>query len=415
VVIYTPTIEAGVSFDLERFDNIFGIVADNVASQRSYFQMMARVRKIKDDNINLFNMNGCKINNCYLENFDDYKAGLIETQDTNLTMRVETRGDRRVKVYGDKFDDVYCFNKVEQANTCKASFMLVFKKIALKKGFEFNLFEKADNAKKCLDVPDPAAALIKLLNTPLISYAENNNLLFKQKHGKLTGDEHLKIEKYMLKNDLKVDKLDANIIEAFHKKALVKNYTSLLSLENIKEMDINDKALAKKKTTIIKEFLKTIGFETISSKAKITNTTLNKILLEQVKQKAPLFSYENKNRILFTSQNKNLSSAKGILGYVNTILKNYSLKLSSKQERQGGKDKVNVYSLETLNGIQDVIKFRVASQINIKDDDNIILDEEGNIKDKNTPTWGHLINKEIIKNEDDEFIDTSHLDKNIEM
>jgi hypothetical protein len=62
-------------------------------------------------------------------------------------------------------------------------------------------------------------------------------------------------------------------------------------------MDINDKALAKQKTTIIKEFLKTIGFETVSSKAKISNTTLNKILLEQVKQKAPLFSYENKNRI----------------------------------------------------------------------------------------------------------------------
>ena len=53
VIIYTPTIEAGVSFDLERFDIIFGIITDGVASQRSYFQMMSRVRKIKDNNIYL--------------------------------------------------------------------------------------------------------------------------------------------------------------------------------------------------------------------------------------------------------------------------------------------------------------------------------------------------------------------------
>ena len=73
VIIFTPTIEAGVSFDKERYDAIFGIVSDSVASQRSYFQMMVQVRKIKDNAIYLGNFNNCKINNCIFETFDNYK------------------------------------------------------------------------------------------------------------------------------------------------------------------------------------------------------------------------------------------------------------------------------------------------------------------------------------------------------
>ena len=46
-IITTPTIEAGVSYDCERFHRIHGVIAENSCSQRSFFQMLARVRKIK--------------------------------------------------------------------------------------------------------------------------------------------------------------------------------------------------------------------------------------------------------------------------------------------------------------------------------------------------------------------------------
>ena len=153
VIIYTPTIEAGVSFDVERFDAIFGIIADNVASQRSYFQMMARVRKIKDDNIYLFNMNSCKINNCNLWKFEDYKQALVEIKDKNLKLTFEIKGNRVVKSYNDPYDNLFIFNKLEELNKSKFQFLTIFKKIALIKGFDFEIIEK-NSDEKCILKPD---------------------------------------------------------------------------------------------------------------------------------------------------------------------------------------------------------------------------------------------------------------------
>ena len=47
-LIYSPTIEAGVSFDHNNhFDKIYGILCNNTTSQRSYMQMLNRIRKVK--------------------------------------------------------------------------------------------------------------------------------------------------------------------------------------------------------------------------------------------------------------------------------------------------------------------------------------------------------------------------------
>jgi hypothetical protein len=135
VIIYTPTIEAGVSFDLERFHIIFGIIADGVASQRSYFQMLARVRKIKDNNIYLFNLNGCKLNNCKLETYSEYKEALIQQTDINIKISYENIDNEMQQVINnDPYDNLYCFNKVEEENKNKYVFLTLFNKIALKKG-----------------------------------------------------------------------------------------------------------------------------------------------------------------------------------------------------------------------------------------------------------------------------------------
>ena len=55
VVLYSPTIEAGVNFDLHHFDNIFGIFSTGSTSQRAFFQMLARIRKVNDNTITILN------------------------------------------------------------------------------------------------------------------------------------------------------------------------------------------------------------------------------------------------------------------------------------------------------------------------------------------------------------------------
>ena len=58
VLIYSPTIEAGVNFDKPHFNKIFGILSDMSTSQRSFIQMLNRVRKITDNEIILSNIDG---------------------------------------------------------------------------------------------------------------------------------------------------------------------------------------------------------------------------------------------------------------------------------------------------------------------------------------------------------------------
>ena len=415
VIIYTPTIEAGVSFDVERFDIIFGIIADNVASQRSYFQMMSRVRQFKDDNIYLLNMNSCKINNCCLESYESYKQGLLETKDIVLNISYKTIGDKIIKEYGDRFDNLYCFNKIEEINKRKNTFLLVFKKIALQKGFKFNIIEKEEEAEVCKDKPTAETTINKILETPDITVKEYRVLCEKQKRIGISEAEQYLICKIKLKQDLGVDILDYDIIHKFNKKGFIEHYLSLVDIENIdKDKEKNDRALAIRKIIIIKDFLERMGWDNILNENKIKTEDLNKLLMDDVKNNTAIFNNDKINKMLFTTQNKKLNTFKGILGYINTILKNYALKISLIQEREEGEaNKVNYYRLETLHGITDIIKLRYLKNKIFVDGDGLFMDHNGELHDTNFKTWGHL---KIIDNGDIfENIDNSDLDIGIDI
>ena len=391
VIIFTPTIEAGVSFDKERYDVIFGIISDGVASQRSYFQMMARVRKIKDNDIYLGNFNNCKINNCILETFDNYKAALRQQKDIKLkTCYKEIEGEMKEVFINDFYDDIYCYNKVEDENKAKYSFLLLFKKLALKKGFQFNIIEKLKNEIKSTK-PDGTIKRNLILNANEINDFQCKELLEKQNKNKVNMDENYKITKFMMKKELGADILDDEIIKTFSNKNYVNKFLSLIDIKNIShELDENKYHMFSRKAEIITTFLKRLGFDKIITNKMISSDDINNILTEEVQNKADIFN--NNNKILFKSQNKNLSSPKGIMGYLNCILKNYSLKISSKQVHDGAQQKmINYYKLDTLNGIQDIIKMKNKLFI---DTECNLLKADGEFINKTLKKWGHLVSNE---------------------
>jgi len=53
VVIYSPTIEAGVSFDCDHFDRLYGFMCKS-CTVSSFYQMLSRVRKFRCDDFYLF-------------------------------------------------------------------------------------------------------------------------------------------------------------------------------------------------------------------------------------------------------------------------------------------------------------------------------------------------------------------------
>ena len=54
VLIYSPTISAGVSFDKIHVDINFGAICSNSCSERDYHHMLIRVRKIDQKDVLVF-------------------------------------------------------------------------------------------------------------------------------------------------------------------------------------------------------------------------------------------------------------------------------------------------------------------------------------------------------------------------
>ena len=54
IIMSTPTIAAGVSFDLKWFDRVMGFAINTTSSPRSLLQQMNRVRKVKDNRFDLY-------------------------------------------------------------------------------------------------------------------------------------------------------------------------------------------------------------------------------------------------------------------------------------------------------------------------------------------------------------------------
>ena len=83
-VITTPTIEAGVSFDAPHFHKFYAIISHNSCSQRSFFQMLARVRKVEDMEIIILNKSDFKLNNCNPWTYEEVKEILESSDDSNI-------------------------------------------------------------------------------------------------------------------------------------------------------------------------------------------------------------------------------------------------------------------------------------------------------------------------------------------
>jgi hypothetical protein len=51
ILIFSPTCEAGVNFDIDHFDRMFGILSNKSTTPRGFLRMLARIRKVKNNEI----------------------------------------------------------------------------------------------------------------------------------------------------------------------------------------------------------------------------------------------------------------------------------------------------------------------------------------------------------------------------
>ena len=220
VLIYSPTISAGVSFDKQHFDMMFGVICSRSCCARDYHQMLRRVRKIEDQNILIFNYSNFQLNdNVPHTTYEETKKYCLKVKDINLKRQYE-RNELTTKIVYivDDYDQIYIYNKAEERNSHSDVFLTTFLAMADQKGFEYEI--EAPRRDERSNTMDNKAHRInwkieELLSAKDISHEEAEVLQMKTNRLEDTQDEKIQLDRYYIELKLGVDSLDEGILKHF--------------------------------------------------------------------------------------------------------------------------------------------------------------------------------------------------------
>ena len=392
LLIYSPTCEAGVNFDKDHFNKMYGVLSDGSTTPRGLLQMFARIRRIKETEILILNC-GMLDNNLgqydYF-NFEDVKASVTALENIKLTSQnvmINGKMCRENKISG--YDINYIHNKVESLNAGKYYFLNNLKNMCFKKGHTFEILdgrismnaelkEALDEFKDCKYEKNKIIAEIED-----ITDEKCEELISEQKKDNATQQDKLKVEKHILKRSLGLDTVTEDLVKVFNKNS-IKKFVSLIDIDNIRERTDNQTAEEKDRVIKLVSLINELGWSNIFDSKKINETEFktkvdfvikNNVLFTDMKNTNIRFGLNKKTSIFCNGKTTN----KSVLGFVNSLLSSYSVKIASDRVRvKGTCDKVNVYSLIQLNDVNELLEYKIKRGFELKDRNNIRLPAKTN-------------------------------------
>ena len=381
VLLYSPTIEAGVNFDVPHFDKIFGIITQNTSCQRAFMQMLARVRKTTDDEIIILN-NNFKLNEIkeYFTFYDAYEASK-EMKQFKLN-RVYDMQKKCYKICYNNYLTNYLYNIVEDKNKETYYFLSKLIEMMKNKGHEVKFTKDDEENKEVININEVLINIddddevkqnefyLKIINAKLINNDQYSFLLHLKNSNKANEKDKILILKRYYCNILKTDNLNYDELKIwYHNLFKMKNYLNLVDINNFKKNNEVKNEIAFEKLELVKDIMNKIGFENICDINKFVS---NDELIEsfhKIYKTNKIYTCPKTSALFFKSKYLKLSddtTTKAILGNLNTILDNYSIKISQKRVRING-NRENVYFIETLNKVDEIIN----RDINNESDDII--------------------------------------------
>ena len=366
IVVYSPSITVGVSFDFDYFHSVYGFICKSVIA-RTFYQMLFRIRRFVNTNINILVDRLVVFSDEPFIPFQDIKEGLFDD-------------DYEIN----KFEYIKLWNKWENDNN--KNFMNVFKYYTECKGFNFNFEKKAG---KVSSVTSAIPVIEQILQSDLISNKTYLELADKIKNNEATTEDKFKIEKYMyftkfhLDDDFddiitfkkcyyrKLHILKGYLYNKFHNKETSLNEEEMIMniYENIKdktENKKNDKKNLKFKSycdlnstikrldenyfankfdrVIIEKKFK--YFQDIQKIMKVKNGKIDKDILTDRKDDLVKILNDKKFKIVFDCLSIKDPSPKKLLGSLNTIYESFGMELKN---IQSGKFKYRTENLIVKN------------------------------------------------------------------
>lgn len=382
LLIYSPTVEAGISFDVvNHFDKRYVILANDSCSQRSLLQMINRVRKVNDSEINVF-MNGLKYyNNAVYNTYKQTKKeihDICKTRFQNITTDIDPNTGKYIVKYKYQEDDyinLQAYNKQEIFNKRQYCFVALFLELIRKKGCKFVLpIEKIGTRKMAPDI-----YIKKIANANMITEEQAEKMNKLKMEYQLTEKNSYALDKYNLQqfwykyenyrsedefmfiDDDDEDKMTFKFLKDHYGKEInMYNLRLLLGWEEIDDFKYNkilqrydiavNKSRKKDQIDAVEKLILKFGFDKdeLGSDNYLTRIQfLRKVI--KYKDNYDLFRGVNDGIKKFETDKEGFDIIKPFMGYINKILKIFGLKIVSLKV---GKKKVPIYYLD----IQDIFK-----------------------------------------------------------
>lgn len=190
-----------------------------------------------------------------------------------------------------------------------------------------------------------------IANAENINYDTFQNYLNRQKRNDATKDEKVAIEKYLYKKHWKLkdaSEVDDEFLDKYYRKthvlfnlrALVGNdeIEPLVTLDDGTKMVNFDKAVRKEQIRMIKDVMKKLGFSLgMIGDIEIDRDKFIK-RVEKVKISCELFSNTAKSQPLFGFSKTKIESVKSFLGFMNSLLKEWGLRIGLTKFQKRYKD-----------------------------------------------------------------------------
>jgi hypothetical protein len=395
VLIYSPSIESGVSFDLEYFDNMYGIITNKSTSPRAFMQMLNRIRKIKNTTIKIlnevFNMTNMSdydiVKKTNMYKYSEVKQGIMSLESIKLSNEIIEKNGKKIMLNKlTLYDENYIYNKQEKLNSSHHYFLPSLLIMIKNKGHTYEIEESEKSKNKKTKTKNEM-----ILEVKDITDEEYNICVDKQKKGMATEEDKNKIQKHSLKKIYGVERLNKEILKLDTYK--IKNFVGLLDINNINKIDDNQTKENIKKIEMINELINNIGFDNIYDTKYIEKQTIEE-KRNEIMEKTSIFKDEMIKKVLFNESKHihEITTNKAFLGYINSLLSEYCLKINSslfrlkklkqnemenmtkeqiKHYEEKQKKQLRIYKLERLYNIDEIIDYKIKNKYKLIDEKNI--------------------------------------------
>ena len=351
LVVYTSSVQSGVSFNVQYFSKLFVILSKKSCSSRDLHQMCHRVRQFECNDVDVY-LNGLPYKeNAKFFTYDDAKGNVASIYDKYVDSDNVSCWDMDKSLYG----QVLIYNELENINKSVNLFVPMFIKLITEKG---NTYSFDDSKKTKVDVVDFTKEAV--LNAEYIDKHTFDQYMVNQMRNEATSDMKYAIEKYLYKKHWNVDEVDEAFLDHWYRKTYVlRNLKLLLKFDELNDNDVftvdkhtdkklldYDKAKDKQRLTLITDLIDKIGFDidNIGKEHMLAREDFENNKAECLEQ-CKIFTDPTKSGNLFGVKIKTLYTTRAFMGLVNSVLHHYGVCICIKQN--GVWDKINKKKINT--------------------------------------------------------------------